>query len=90
MIATALIAGPILGWVLNGTGNLWVTITGLVLGFSILYAIVPRRLKFEAPGLKVTETDQPRLFALVRGGGRRRRRADARRGPISRSKPMPP
>jgi Zn-dependent protease with chaperone function len=66
-IAAALIAGPILGWVLNGTGNIWVTITGLVLGFSILAAIVPRRIKFEAPGLEVTESDQPRLFELVRG-----------------------
>jgi heat shock protein HtpX len=66
VIAAALIAGPILGWVLNGTGNLWLTITGLFLGVSILFAIVPRRLKFEAPGLKIGEREQPRLFALIR------------------------
>src|ERR1700754_923689 len=65
VIAVALIAGPTLGWVFEGRGNVWLTITGLFLGFSILFAIVPRRLKFEAPGLKVTREEQPRLFELV-------------------------
>ena len=50
---------------MNGGGNLWVSITGLFLGISILVAIVPRRLRFEAPGLKVTASDQPRLLELV-------------------------
>jgi heat shock protein HtpX len=66
VLAAALIAGPILGWVVGGRGNIWLTITGLFLGFSILFAIVPRRLRFEAPGLEVGQGDQPRLLELVR------------------------
>ena len=65
VIGVGLIAAPIIGWA-NGAGNIWLTITALFLGSSILWAIVPRRLKFEAPGLKVTETEQPELLALVR------------------------
>ena len=65
VIGVGLIAAPIIGWA-NGAGNIWLTITALFLGGSILWAIVPRRLKFEAPGLKVTETEQPELLALVR------------------------
>jgi heat shock protein HtpX len=38
-----------------------------VLGGSILIAIVPRRLRFEAPGMRVTREQQPRLFDLVAG-----------------------
>src|SRR5689334_9433120 len=64
VIGLGLIVGPVLGWA-NGAGNIWLTITAFFLGGSILWAIVPRRLKFEAPGLSVTQADQPELFALV-------------------------
>lgn len=64
VIGVGLIAAPIIGWA-NGTGNLWLTITAIFLGGSILYAIVPRRLKFEAPGLAVTKEQQPELLELV-------------------------
>ncbi|MDA0171132.1 M48 family metallopeptidase [Solirubrobacter taibaiensis] len=64
IIGGGLIAAPIYGWA-NGTGNIWLTITALFLGGSILFAIVPRRLKFETPGLRVTEAEQPELLRLV-------------------------
>jgi heat shock protein HtpX len=63
--AGALLAAAILPWVFEGRNNLWLTITGLVLGISILVAIVPRRHRFKAPGLKVTHADQPRLLELI-------------------------
>jgi hypothetical protein len=49
-LAAGLLAAAILPWVLEGRNNLWVTLTGLVLGVTILVAIVPRRQRFEAPG----------------------------------------
>jgi heat shock protein HtpX len=49
----------------TGHFNLWLTITGLVLGGSILWAIVPRRLPFHTPGVRVERASQPRLVALV-------------------------
>jgi hypothetical protein len=42
-LAAGLLAAAILPWVLSGHGNLWVTLTGLVLGVTIVVAIVPRR-----------------------------------------------
>jgi heat shock protein HtpX len=65
-LAAALLAGAILPWIFSGHNNLWLTITGLILGISILVAIVPRRVRFEAPGLKVTDADQPRLLQLIK------------------------
>jgi heat shock protein HtpX len=64
-LAAGLLAAAILPWVLSGHGNLWVTLTGLVLGVTILVAIVPRRRRFEAPGARVTAEDQPRLIELI-------------------------
>jgi Zn-dependent protease with chaperone function len=64
-IAAALLAVAILPWVAHH-GNPFLTITGLVLGVSVLVAIFPRRHRFEAPGLRVSEEDQPGLLALVR------------------------
>src|SRR4051794_34233265 len=32
---------------------------------SVLWAIVPRRDRFEAPGPRVTEQEQPELFKLI-------------------------
>ena len=64
-IAGGLLAVAILPWVLGGHGNLWISLTGLVLGVTILIAIVPRRHHFEAPGVLVGAEDQPRLVALI-------------------------
>lgn len=64
-LSLGLIAFAIVPWATSAPQNLWVTITALVLGGSILVAIVPRRLKFEAPGLRITETEQPELLQLV-------------------------
>jgi len=69
-LAAGLLAVAILPWVLSGHGNLWVSLTGLVLGVTILVAIVPRRRRFEAPGALVTAEDQPRLIELIAGESR--------------------
>ena len=64
-MAAALLAVAILPWALGGGGNVWLSITGLVLGVSILVAIFPRRARFEPPGVRLTDAEQPRLMALI-------------------------
>ncbi|WP_170179018.1 M48 family metallopeptidase [Solirubrobacter pauli] len=65
VIGVGLIAAPIIGWA-NGTGNIWLTITAIFLGGSILYAIVPRRSRFEPPGLRLTDAEAPGLLGMIR------------------------
>src|SRR3954454_1134950 len=65
VIGLGLISLPILG-AMGGWFNLWVTITALFLGGSILWAIVPRRNRFHPPGLKLTDQDAPGLLAMIR------------------------
>ena len=64
-IAGALLAVAILPWVLGGSNNLWVTLTGFVLGVTILFAIFPRRQKVREYGVRLTASSQPRLLAMV-------------------------
>lgn len=64
-IAGALLAAAILPWVFNGGSNLWLTAIGAFLGLSVLSALIPRRLKFTPPGVRMTAADQPRLHALI-------------------------
>src|SRR5215211_249893 len=64
-IAAGLLAAAVLPWVFNGHNNLWVTVTGAVLGGSILWAILPRRLPFAAPGVRLTRETQPRLLRVI-------------------------
>jgi Zn-dependent protease with chaperone function len=64
-IGVGLVALPVIG-VLNGYFNLWLTISGLFLGGSILFAIVPRRNRFQPPGLKLSDRDAPGLLAMIR------------------------
>src|SRR5690242_13558384 len=49
----------------EGVHSPFISITAGVLGVSILVAIVPRRIRFQTPGLKVTADEQPRLFAMI-------------------------
>ncbi len=65
VIAAALLAAAILPWVLRGSNNLWVTLTCAFLGVSILFAIFPRRRKFEPYGVRLTQENQPRLLDMV-------------------------
>jgi len=65
VIAAGLLAAAILPWVFNGHNNLWVTVTGVLLAGSILWAILPRRLPFSAPGVRLTRETQPRLLAVI-------------------------
>jgi heat shock protein HtpX len=65
VIAGALLSAAILPWALGGHGNVWVTLIGLSLGVTILVALVPRRHRFEAPGVRVTDDDEPRLVRWV-------------------------
>jgi len=65
LIAAGLLAAAILPWVFNDHNNLWVTVTGVLLAGSILWAILPRRLPFTAPGVRLTSETQPRLLAVI-------------------------
>src|SRR3954453_22948287 len=64
-LAAGLIAAGILPWVFEGRNNLWLTIVGPFFGISILVAIVPRRIRFVAPGIKMTADDQPQLLQII-------------------------
>ena len=77
-IAAGLLAVAILPWVW-GHGNPFVSITGLVLGCTILVAIVPRRGRFTPPGVRITHDEQPALARAHRRRGARLRRAAAGR-----------
>src|SRR3954454_13867096 len=63
-LGLGLLALAIVPWFMGGS-NGHLTLACLVVGGTILYAIVPRRSPFVAPGLRVTERDEPRLFALI-------------------------
>jgi heat shock protein HtpX len=65
IIAAALLAAAIVPWVVGGSNNLWVTLTCFVLGVTILVAIFPRRHRFEPYGVRLTESGQPRLLAMI-------------------------
>jgi heat shock protein HtpX len=64
-IAAALLGVAILPWALGDGGNVWLSISGLVAGGTILVAIFPRRLPFDPPGVRLTDSEQPRLMALI-------------------------
>src|ERR1700754_163328 len=65
LIAGALLAAAVLPWVFNGSNNLWLTAIGAFLGLSVLSALIPRRIRFEPPGVRMSAADQPRLHALI-------------------------
>jgi hypothetical protein len=69
VLALAIVAGclaaAIVPWLARGSNNLWVTAIGVFLAFSVLSALIPRRLRYEPDGVRITAADQPRLFALV-------------------------
>jgi heat shock protein HtpX len=64
-LAAGLIAAGILPWVFEGRNNLWLTIVGPFFGISILVAIFPRRIRFVAPGIRVSAEDQPQLLQIL-------------------------
>ncbi len=64
-IAAGLLGAAILPWIVGGGNNLWITLTGLFLGVSILVAIFPRRQPFEPHGVRLESEDQPRLLRMI-------------------------
>lgn len=64
-IAVGLLAAAILPWILAGVSNVGVTIACGLLGATILFAIFPRRLRFDPPGVRVTEAEQLRLVTMI-------------------------
>ena len=76
-IAAALLAVAILPWIW-GHGNPFVSITGLVLGVTILVSILPRSMRFTPPGVRIGRDEQPALVALIEDEARRRTRSTRR------------
>jgi heat shock protein HtpX len=74
-VVGALLALAIVPWVVNGHSNVFVTASAALFAVTILVAIFPRRGSYEAPGVRITAADQPRLLALIedeaRGCGER-------------------
>ena len=64
-IAVALLAVAILPWVLAGVSNIGVTIVCGLIGATILFAIFPRRVRFDPPGVRITGAEQLRLVTMV-------------------------
>jgi Zn-dependent protease with chaperone function len=65
LIIALLLVVAVVPW-LTGHPNLFVTLPALVLAWTVLTGVVPRRLHFSPPGPRLTAEDQPRLHALVR------------------------
>lgn len=64
-IAVTLLALPVLEIVYLHRIHLQLLISCLIAGVLILYSILPRPDRFEAPGPQLTHDEQPRLFELV-------------------------
>lgn len=65
VLAGALLAVPILEWN-AGVLHLKLDLIAGVAGLTILWAILPRRAPFEAPGPRLVEREHPRLFEEIR------------------------
>ena len=65
VLSIGLLALAIVPWFTPAPQNIWLSVTALVLGGSILIAIFPRRLQFTEPGPRITEADEPRLIGLI-------------------------
>ena len=63
-IGGALVGGPLYVFFSAGRVNFF-TISAFFLGCSILWAIFPRRLRFEPPGVRIDHASQPRLLSLI-------------------------
>jgi len=67
-VALACIALPILGISAGGSFNfstLLLTAFGLVMGLTILWSLIPRRDKFDPPGVPIDLAKQPKLHAQI-------------------------
>jgi heat shock protein HtpX len=64
-IAGALLFIPYAEWVELGRVHVKLAIICLVSGGTILWAVVPRPDRFEAPGPALSRTEHPRLFELI-------------------------
>ena len=70
VLGVGLLAFAVVPWFVPGPQNIFISFGSLVLGGSILLAIVPRRIPFVAPGLRITREQQPRLFELIEAEAR--------------------
>lgn len=64
-VGVALAGLPVYQVATGGWFNVWIALTMFVTGVTILYGIVPRRRKFEAPGPELTAAEHPALFAMI-------------------------
>jgi Zn-dependent protease with chaperone function len=64
VIVAGLLAVAILPW-LHGTGRPLLSITSLLLAGGIAWAVIPRRVRFDAPGPQVAQPAAPALHAMV-------------------------
>src|SRR5688572_27418395 len=70
VLGVGLLAFAVVPWFVPGPQNIFISFGSLVLGGSILLAIVPRRIPFVAPGLRITREQQPQLFELIEAEAR--------------------
>lgn len=65
-VAALLVGFPVWAFLTDGVPmNIWLAIFMIATAIAILRSIAPRRRRFEAPGVRVTENEQPRLVAAV-------------------------
>lgn len=64
VLAATLIALPFLEWRYLGRLHFQLLLAPIA-GIGLLWAAVPRRERFEAPGVELSESDQPELFRVI-------------------------
>ena len=89
-LGAGLLAFAVVPWFVPGPQNIFISFAGLVLGGSILLAIVPRRHRRSwRPGCGSPASQQPRLLELIDGGGAGGRRGRCPTTSTSRSTTTP-
>jgi Zn-dependent protease with chaperone function len=64
-VALAAIALILVQWTTDVVNNPFLTLSCVVVAFTILGSIVPRRIRFHPPGPELVHEDQPKLVALI-------------------------
>ena len=66
LVVAGLLGFVVVAFVAELPGTLWITVACVGSAFAILRGLIPSRSKFEAPGPRLEEDDQPELHELVR------------------------
>jgi Zn-dependent protease with chaperone function len=66
LVAAGLFGLVVAMWATDLPQNIWISAACVFSGLAIVRGLIPSRAKFEAPGPRLSESDQPELHQLVR------------------------